>query len=94
MLAALLSSCEFFSEFKRRIINNPNCRHVLNLLFLKSLFLLFYFLDCRTHRNYLALAVNEYGRKSPSFVEASKIAAEILSLGDFDSGEIHFNRFR
>ncbi|XP_071806194.1 ATP synthase subunit gamma, mitochondrial-like [Asterias amurensis] len=48
----------------------------------------------RTHRNYLALAVNEYGRTSPSFFEASKIAAEILSLGDFDSGEIHFNRFR
>lgn len=48
----------------------------------------------RTHKENLALAVNEYGRKPPSFVEASKIASEILNLGEFDSGEIFFNKFR
>jgi len=48
----------------------------------------------RTHRDNLALAVGEYGRKPPTFVEASKIASEILNLGEFDSGEIYFNKFR
>jgi F-type H+-transporting ATPase subunit gamma len=48
----------------------------------------------RTHRENLALAVNEYGRKTPSFVEASKITAEILNLGNFDAGEIFYNKFR
>ena len=40
------------------------------------------------------MAVGEYGRKPPTFVEASKIASEILNLGEFDSGEIYFNKFR
>ncbi|XP_022099361.1 ATP synthase subunit gamma, mitochondrial-like [Acanthaster planci] len=48
----------------------------------------------RSHKENVALSVNEYGRKPPTFVEASKIAQEILNLGEFDSGEIYFNKFR
>ncbi|XP_071487355.1 ATP synthase subunit gamma, mitochondrial-like [Diadema antillarum] len=49
----------------------------------------------RTHADNIALAVNEYGRKPPTFTEASNIASSILDLGyEFDTAEIVFNTFR
>jgi len=45
-------------------------------------------------RNIL-LAANEIGRKSPSFMDASRVAEAILTSGyEYDAGKIVYNRFR
>lgn len=49
----------------------------------------------RTHAENILLAVNEYGRKPPTFTEASMIASAILDTGyEFDTAEVIFNTFR
>ncbi|XP_063952259.1 ATP synthase subunit gamma, mitochondrial-like [Lytechinus pictus] len=49
----------------------------------------------RTHAGNILFALNEYGRKPPTFVEASMIANAILESGyEFDTAEIIFNTFR
>lgn len=48
------------------------------------------------HRLYgqnIAVVANEVGRKPPSFLDASKVANELLQL-NYDSGKIVFNRFK
>jgi len=49
----------------------------------------------RTHAANILLAVNEYGRKAPTFTEASMVASAILDSGyEFDTAEVIFNTFR
>lgn len=49
----------------------------------------------RVYANNIMFSVNEVGRKSPSFTDASKIATEIFNSGyEFDSGEVFYNKFR
>uniref|UniRef100_UPI00397E9487 F0F1 ATP synthase subunit gamma n=1 Tax=Salmonella sp. s51944 TaxID=3159655 RepID=UPI00397E9487 len=49
----------------------------------------------KLHGKYIMLSVNEYGRKPPTFEDASKIATAVLESGfEFDTGEIIFNRFK
>ncbi|XP_784312.1 ATP synthase subunit gamma, mitochondrial [Strongylocentrotus purpuratus] len=49
----------------------------------------------RTHRDNILFAVNDYGRKPPSFTEASMVASAILDSGyEFDTAEVIFNNFR
>ncbi|XP_071818223.1 ATP synthase subunit gamma, mitochondrial-like [Apostichopus japonicus] len=43
----------------------------------------------------IMFSINDYGRKTPSFQDASNVASALLGSGyEFDTGEILFNRFR
>jgi F-type H+-transporting ATPase subunit gamma len=47
----------------------------------------------RTHPKSLAFSVNEYGKKPPTFIDASLVAAHIIQQDVF-KGEIVFNKFK
>lgn len=49
----------------------------------------------RTHSNNLLLSVNEVGKRSLVFGDASAIAQQLLSSGfEFDSADIVYNKFK
>jgi len=47
----------------------------------------------RLYSENIAIVANEVGRKPPTFLDASKVAKQMLSL-DYDSGKIVYNRFK
>lgn len=47
----------------------------------------------RLYSQNIAVVANEVGRKPPTFLDASKVANELLQL-DFNSGKIVYNRFK
>jgi len=47
----------------------------------------------RLYAQNIAVVANEVGRKPPTFLDASKVANELVQL-DFNSGKIVFNRFK
>ncbi|KAJ8047692.1 ATP synthase subunit gamma, mitochondrial [Holothuria leucospilota] len=50
---------------------------------------------CRLYADNIMFSVNDYGRKTPAFEDASMVAGALLDSGyEFDTGEIIFNRFR
>ena len=49
----------------------------------------------RVYSSNILMSVNDVGKKTITFMDASSIANEILSSGyEFDSGEILYNRFK
>jgi len=47
----------------------------------------------RLYAQNIAVVANEVGRKPPTFLDASKVANELVQL-DFNSGKIVYNRFK
>jgi len=47
----------------------------------------------RLYAQNIAVVANEVGRKPPTFLDASKVANELIQL-DFNSGKIVYNRFK
>lgn len=49
----------------------------------------------RLYSDNIMFSINDYGRKTPAFEDASNVASALLNSGyEFDTGEILFNRFR
>ncbi len=50
---------------------------------------------CRLFAKNILFACNEYGKRPPTFEDASVVAQAIINSGhSFDQGEIYFNTFR
>jgi len=47
----------------------------------------------RLYGENIAIVANEIGRKPPTFLDASKVANQLLQL-DYSSGKIVYNRFK
>lgn len=47
----------------------------------------------RLYSENIAIVANEVGRKPPTFLDASKVANELVQL-EYNSGKIIYNRFK
>lgn len=71
---------------------NANMFKYTNLFKLtKSAYFNFFFF--RLYGENIAIVANEVGRKPPTFLDASKVANQLVQL-DFSTGKIVYNRFK
>jgi F-type H+-transporting ATPase subunit gamma len=56
----------------------------------KDLIIIYFF---RLYSDNIAVVANEVGRKPPTFLDASKVANQLVQL-DYNSGKIIYNRFK
>lgn len=57
------------------------------------MYVLFTFYFYRLFAEKISVVANEVGRKPPTFLDASKVASQLVQL-DYSSGKIVYNRFK